>query len=525
MSAVRLRGVAGLHSRSNRLERKFRALFSWKAKQLDSAVESTTVGLAIVDGEATAIACDGEVEGNPNVIAWTSFPAHSLAEIESGLSQFVEAHALKGWPCRCVLPPADYSLRLIERPANIPDDELVDATRWLVRDLIEFDVEEAALTILLIPQDNNRARTPRMFIVAARHDAVNDLATIIQGTGLRIDGFDIVESAMLGLEARLPETVAGSAALAIDDKSSVLTLSLSEHLYLARSLHVDADSLDAAAQLALDDPSPSNPDVVERLDPLLLDIQRSLDYYESEYGQATASRLTLFPSRIDLSPLLPALGEALRPVQVDVYEMPRHFQFAERPPSNAYPSLMLAGGAAVGGLQLLGDSLLPVRFKGIAGGFGLVSVAKIAAALVIFLGAYWAFSWVALGQQSETLAALEAELEQVTNQVESQQSEAAALASARDPEARIRELRAERDARLTILRDRRRIVVLESSRGSRSSGSGRRLAGTNRACGRRARHHHRRTFARGGQGTEFPQTARIREELRASQFSDLRDCA
>ena len=425
----------------------------WKRKENDSASESQVVGLVVMDGEVTAVACNGDVEGQPSVVAWEAIGFSSPAELQNGLSRFIDTHDLQGWACRCTLSSEDYSLRLVDRPANIPDGELVDATRWLVRDLIEFDVTEAGLTILTIPEDSSRARTPRMFVVAAKHEPLLDLAHAISATGLRLVGFDIVETAMLALEERMADVVAGGAALRIDDKASILTLSHDKHLYLARNLHVDADSIESAAQQAMNDPSPTNPEVVELLDSLLLDVQRSLDYYESEYGQAGASRLSLLPSQSDMTPLLPALSEALRPIQVEIYDLLHYFHFEETPPSHLYPALALAAGTAVTDPDLIGDALLPANFKGPVGGLGLGSVVRIAAAVAAILGVYCGSTWFFLGQERAALSALEGKQFQLAAEVESLRVQATARAAALNPEARINALRATRDARLSLLRD------------------------------------------------------------------------
>ena len=414
------------------------------------------VGLAVVQDELIAVACEGEVDGRPHLVAWERFPFDPTAPAEAGraLQDFVEANDLQNWSCRCTLSPGDYSLRLVERPTNVPDEELIDATRWLVRDLVEFDVEEAQLGILTIPEDGNRARTPRMFVVVARHEPIMDLAHLIDGVGLRLAGFDIVESSMLALESRMPEVVAGSASLRVDDKASVLTVSRHECLFLARNLHVDADAIETAAQNALQDPDGSDSGIMDLLDSLLLDIQRSLDYYESEYGQAAPSRLTLFPSPVDFSPLIPTLSEVFRPLQVEAYDLTRYFEVPEPLPTSVQPVVALAGGSAIADPGLLGDSLVPAVFRGLGAGFGLPAALRIVAAAALLFGAISSLSWTRLGEERIALAELEAEHDRLTKRVETLRAEEARrVANAADPRSRIEALRAARDARLALLRD------------------------------------------------------------------------
>lgn len=428
-------------------------MLSWLRKKSTAEIETASVGIAVGPRHATVIACDGEVAGRPTVLAWESIPYQGPADLRSGLARFVDSNGLEGQDCRCTLSPDDYSLRLVERPANVPDEELADATRWLIRDLIEFDVERAELAILTIPIDGSRARTPHMFVVAARHERVTDLAHTIDGAGLRLLGFEIVETSMLALDARMSKIVGGGAVLRLEEKTSVLTLSHAERLYLARNLHVDLDVIDTAANRALTEEDPAGPGIIETLDALLLDIQRSFDYYESEYGRAPASRLTLLPGPIDLTPLVPALTEALRPVQVEPYDLAQYFDFPDRPAAEIQPSLSVAAGTIVALTNLIGDRLLPASFRKRDGGFGLLSVARVAAAIIVLLGVYYGISRFQLDQKSEVLLDLETERDRISDEIEAFRDRVASEASPLDPEAEIAVLTAQRDARMSMLRD------------------------------------------------------------------------
>ena len=343
-------------------------MFGWKRKTIASDAEIVSVGITVDDESVTVVALDGEVDGRPNVVAWESLPFTSIGELQNRLERFVGSHNLKGRSCRCALSPSAYCLRLVERPANVPDNELVDATRWLIRDLIEFDLESAPLAVIKVPGDSARMRTPHMFVVAAQYQPTFDLGHVIAASGLTLAGFEIDESAMLALDRLMPTNVAGCAAIRLTDKSSVLTLSHGDNLYLARNLHTDLYAIDAAADQALREENPAGPAIIECLDPLLLDIQRSFDYYESEYGKAPASRLTLLPGSVDLTPLVPALREALRPVQVESFELERFFAFPETPSADLHLRLSIALGAAIAPAALIGDALIPSVLRTSTGG-------------------------------------------------------------------------------------------------------------------------------------------------------------
>lgn len=411
-----------------------------------------SVGISIDDGTVTLAAFDGEVDGRPHVSAWEIAPYDSPERLHRAIQRFVETHGLRDRGCRCILPAHDVSIRLVERPPNVPDDELVDATRWLVRDLIEFDVETAELALFKVPEDDSRARTPRMFVVAARHDSVLELAQAIEAIGLRLEGFETIETTLLALESRMPPAIAGSAMLHVSEKASVLTLSHDEALYLSRNVHVDTDSIEQAARMALEAEDPRDPEIMGSIDGLLLDVQRSLDYYESECGQAPASRLTLLPSQVDMTPLLPGLSETFRPMQIELFEPDRYLDFAEPPFGLSAPAVTLAAGVALAGPEPLGAALVPSGFRTHRGGLGLAACCQIAALVALFLGVVVGLGRIQLGEARADLTELEARRGALTESIDAERAEAAARAVAYDPEAELARLRAERKAGLSMLR-------------------------------------------------------------------------
>lgn len=411
------------------------------------------VGIAVGADQVSAVALTREGEGPPHVVAWTSFAAASPEEIEQGLRGFVVEHDLRGAPCRMTLSPVDYNLKLVERPANIPVEELADATRWLIRDLVEIDVESAAIAVLTIPDQRGRARTPHMFVAAARGEAVTSLVRTASRAGLACRGFEVIESAMLALDAVLPESVASGAMVRIDAKSSVLTLSSESKLFLARPLRVEAAILDEAAHQAIDSPASGQAEITSLLEPLLLDVQRSLDYYESEYGRAPATRLTLLPGSIDLAPLVPALTEALRPLRVEAFSLERCFEFDSAPPTREHAALTLACGAAIADDRTFGAGLIPKTMRVDSGSFGLRRALEATAALLAIMGFYAGHVGFELHGERAALAVIAGQQTKLEAEIARLEADATAGGRAKtgvtDP-VRLRDLR---DARLALLRD------------------------------------------------------------------------
>ena len=424
----------------------------WKRKKDSGDLEAASVGLFVGARDICVVHVDSSVEGPTQILAWETISYEALQDFEAPLRDFVERHGLRGRACRVVIASDGYSLRLVERPANVPDEDLSEATRWLVKDLVEFDVDDAEIAILTLPDDSRRGRTPHMFVIAARGDFVSDASRAIQGAGLRPIGFEVVETAMVSLAQQMPEIVSGSAMLRMDEKASVLTIAQDGDLHLARNLHVDLDAIDHAAQLAVAGDATA-PEVMEGVDPLLLDIQRSLDYYESEYGLAPASRLALLPSPVDTSPLVPILSEALRPLSIEWFEFETYFAAPPELPRDLHLPVAMAAGCTTGAASPIGDALLPRTLRQREGGFGLASVARMGAAVLVLLSLYVGFASWRAGQLRAEVSDLEARRDLLVAEIDQRVSAALAAGAETDPEAEIAALTAERDARRSILRD------------------------------------------------------------------------
>ncbi len=431
-------------------------MLGWRRAKERGERPSASVGVCRGPDGLALVATAADPSGAHEIVAWDFVRLDDPSEARSALQRFVVRNQLLGCPARIVLAPDDYSLRLVERPPGVPDEELVEATRWLVRDLIEFDVDQAEIAVLTIPADTNRARTPRMFVVAAKREIATSLGEAASAAGLGSTEFEIVETAMLALEACLPDVVAGRAVLRLQEKSSTLTLSFGEQLYLARSLSIDIETISRAVEIAEDPDQAAQRDALQQLDPLLLEIQRSLDYYESEFGLAPASRLTLLSNDRDHHTLVPLLGEALRPLRVEAFELERCFEIDELPSDAVQSMLALAAGASTDHPEWIGDALTPEPLRARRDGFGIASLARIAMVMLLFAGALFGFGSFRLHQERAGLAGIEAQRESLERELEAERARQAARASRADPKAEVEGLRALRDARLSMLRDLKR---------------------------------------------------------------------
>ena len=182
-----------------------------------------------------------------------------------------------------VLSTQDYELVQVEAPEVHPN-ELRSAVRWKLKDIINFPVNDAVIDVFEIPQQARYVETKMMFVVAARGDAVERIVRLIKPRVRGFDVMDIPEMCLRNLSAMLPQDEDGVALLALGDGFAQLVLTCQGTLYLARRIELaksPADSLDGSTPVDVD------------VSAVALEVQRSLDYYESHYDRPPISEIVI----------------------------------------------------------------------------------------------------------------------------------------------------------------------------------------------------------------------------------------
>jgi MSHA biogenesis protein MshI len=196
----------------------------------------------------------------------------------------LRAANLPRMPVSTVLRTDDYQLAMVEAP-DVPPAELRAAMRWRLKDSIDIRVEDAVIDVFDIPQQNRGGQGRMMYAVAARQAAVARHAAALRET----TGFDVVdvpELCLRNLAAQLPAAAAGVALLYVGETIATIVLVRGSTFYFARQM-------DLQATLRIAPGSEPN----ERLDAasVMLELQRSLDYYERHFDQPPITRIAVSP--------------------------------------------------------------------------------------------------------------------------------------------------------------------------------------------------------------------------------------
>jgi len=236
------------------------------------------------------------LEIRPDGIAWAEaggrvgFSDCLPAKREEILRTLVSEYAWGGADTTLVLPLDQYQVFQLERPEGVDESELGDALKWKLKDFLDFNPSDAVSDVFPFPQDASRGRGDLVNVVAARKSLVSELVALVEACGLTLVSIDIAELALRNLVPRIDPGNRGAAVVHMRERFGQMIVCKGHTLYLSRRLDVTSDDLrDAARQESA-------------VQSLALEMQRSLDYYESQLGQVPPAVIRLV-ARDNVMPL------------------------------------------------------------------------------------------------------------------------------------------------------------------------------------------------------------------------------
>jgi MSHA biogenesis protein MshI len=257
-------------------------LFSLLAK---SQRHGPRAGIMVHDRNAAVAAIQRRPGQRPAIEECAVISCEGDEQIGPLLRRVVSKFGLSRAKVFAVASPADYQLLQVEAP-EVQPAELRAAMRWRLRDVIDFHIDDAVIDVFEIPDQSRRAQK-MLFAVAARSAAVQHLVGALAPHARHFDVIDIPELCLRNVSALLPQDQKGVATLLLGERFAQLNLTRQGVLYLARRIEYKRgyDIEEKTEQ------SGQNIDAGV----LALELQRSLDYFESHYDQAPIGDLVIAP--------------------------------------------------------------------------------------------------------------------------------------------------------------------------------------------------------------------------------------
>lgn len=265
------------------------------------------LGVSLIDKEL-ALAHVANEAGQPALLACELLQVESAQDGARVLAEKARSLGLEQARCNFVLAPDDYSLLLVEAP-NVEPAELAAAAKWKIKDMIDRPLEQLAISVFPVPRDAYRSQRDMLYVVAADRKKIQQVVEMVTNAGLQLEAIDIPELAMRNLTLLYTDDSNGLAMMDLRHDGSMLNLSKNGAIYLTRHL---------STQVGEDILRSHEWDGVK--DRLVLEIQRSLDYYESQMGQGHISRVLVAPRKQDSDALKAELDQAMG-VKVEIMNL------------------------------------------------------------------------------------------------------------------------------------------------------------------------------------------------------------
>lgn len=201
------------------------------------------------------------------------------------LTRLRREYELAGSACVTLLGEGDYQLQMMEAP-NVPEAELRSAVRWRLKDVLDYPPDAATVDVVRIPASPNApSRSGSVYAVAARNELIAETMAKFSDARLTLKAIDIPEMAQRNIACLYEVPQRALAMLSMNEHHGLLTLSAAGELYLARSFDVGAAQLQRAE-------GELRAQLFERV---VLEIQRSLDYFDRQVSRIPVGKLVLAP--------------------------------------------------------------------------------------------------------------------------------------------------------------------------------------------------------------------------------------
>jgi MSHA biogenesis protein MshI len=201
---------------------------------------------------------------------------------------------LDRYRCATLLKSGDYQIIQVETP-NVLPNEMKNAVRWRIKDMIDFPVDEATVDAVVIPStDAAVGRAAQVIVVAARNQAIAGVVKPFNDADIPLEIIDVPEFAQRNIARCLEPEGRGVALLSLDDRGGLLTFTSGGELYQHRRIDVTLANLRGAApgegegaeiRMELEGP-------YERL---ATELQRSLDHFDRQFPRVAVAKLVVSP--------------------------------------------------------------------------------------------------------------------------------------------------------------------------------------------------------------------------------------
>lgn len=255
------------------------------------------------------------------------------------LMDLLNSRSWRGLPIHALLAPDQYSVMQLARP-DVPEAEMAAAMRWILPDLVDIPIQELQFELFDRPLSARSGFTQQLNVAVCRKSEIRQQAANL-GRDARLQSLAIRELALRNLLRLLPEADSSLACLFRLPEGLFLMIIKDSAVFLFRGLlGLDWTAMEEALAQGVSEPA----------DRLLLELQRSLDFYEDQLATSAIGQLLLMPADSEQSGLLGYLSAHLSMqckavALTDLVDLPEALSFPQQQALLACVGAVLRGGS------------------------------------------------------------------------------------------------------------------------------------------------------------------------------------
>lgn len=246
---------------------------------------STQAGLSIQKNCVATAVVERDKNDRPKLLDATSVDLAPETPVVPVLESLRAQFNLHKIPCVCVMEPGSYSLLQIESP-NVTDDEMKSALHWKIKDLIDFHIDEATIDLFDMPANARSGAAKLLNVVVVRTSLIQQRVDMLHAASIEPLAIDITELALRNIaQTCLQHDSAPRAAMYLLPNNVFIDVVDNDSLYLSRNIENELGHLTSVGD---GNGSTSSHEM------LSLEMQRSMDFYESHYANGPATEMRIF---------------------------------------------------------------------------------------------------------------------------------------------------------------------------------------------------------------------------------------
>jgi MSHA biogenesis protein MshI len=203
-------------------------------------------------------------------------------DFQTILTDMVNEYQLMGVNCVWMLQPEEYLLFTMEE-LPVVAQEFQAAIRWKIKKLLPYSIDDAVIDYFSIPAPLITNPKKNITVVVSQTSHLSPVAEQLNNAGLTLTSIDIPELGLRNIMSLYENKESSTALVYLREKNSLLLISRENEFYLSRRLDLDVKALINA----------TNESMSDYLDRLALQLQRSFDYYHSQWRRPIPDKLLI----------------------------------------------------------------------------------------------------------------------------------------------------------------------------------------------------------------------------------------